>query len=182
MYQIYYVSNYFHWQFQFIYLGYGLTSSPCLLLPVPISKSLSMPLLRAPDLKKVIGGHLRSKKNAMCDLRLKLQTLVDTVNVIWLVALVWGVHGVAIGWVMQRMDNMIVWYTFLTLIAVTWHRENLHQFPENEMLIVNIWGTTCESLCVFCLVAQETGLLALVEQATKLIEEYTNFLSRSNMK
>lgn len=62
----------------------------------------------APDLKKVIGGHLRSKKNAMCDLRLKLQTLVDTVN--------------------------------------------------------------------------ETGLLALVEQATKLIEEYTNFLSRSNMK
>ena len=73
-----------------------------------MSESLSTPLLRAPDLKKVIGGHLRSKKNAMCDLRLKLQTQVDNADVIWLIALVWGVHGVAIGWLMQRMHNMIV--------------------------------------------------------------------------
>ena len=61
---------------------------------------------------------------------------------------------------------------------------HLHKFPENEMWSVNIGGTTYESLCFFfwCLVAQETGLLALAENAAKLIDEYTNFLSRSNMK
>ena len=73
-----------------------------------MSKSLSMPLLRAPDLKKVIGGHLRTQKNSMCDLRLKLQNQVDAVNVIWLIELVWGIHRVAISWVMQRMQTKIV--------------------------------------------------------------------------
>ena len=48
---------------------------------------------------------------------------------------------------------------------------------------VSILGEQLMNRCVFlCLVAQETGLLALAENAAKLIDEYTNFLSRSNMK
>lgn len=41
-------------------------------------------LLRSPDLKKAIGDPITKKKNAMCDLRGRIQGRIDAFEVSWL--------------------------------------------------------------------------------------------------
>ena len=38
------------------------------------------PKLRAPDLKRAIGGHFTKKKNTLCDCRQKIQNKVDALD------------------------------------------------------------------------------------------------------